>query len=593
MTKPKHTTGFLRLLVFATAAFLLALALVELAAGSYFINLIEKRIEDQRRREFVDSWEKFFNQRKRIHESKVTGYGWWNELAYALAAGNAHYIQNEALGNDVSLVKDYDVFLAVGPNQTVYFAAIDGRTNIGQPRLPPSWHEKSMEKDFFDRTLAKYKQMRPLYQKNIVNAPHKRSLDKPIVWHEVRNYNGQLRLLTLSPVAQNEGYPYCAGFLLFGYSMSKIIATAEDIIPARIRVHPSKPVKAYALTKLPSSQNGKTYYVSFEPKIMLADSARETLYLLIAVQISLSLLAFVFIAPQFARRYARELEKTIDERTNELALANEALLERQKQLARELQMARIVQQNLLPDREFSQGRLRGNCLYRPVSDLGGDLYDLIILPDGRLGLLIADVSGHGVPAALISMLVKLSFVNHADASQSPSQTLGNMNDELRPLLAHGDHLTAAYAILRSDTGEVHYSVGGHRALIHYQRNAGRAVELDEAQGTLLGSFLDAQLEDSTLQLEVGDRLFVFTDGLVEEKNHAQEMYGTQRLQKAIEASAGLTIAGVREAIMADLTLFKGGAQFADDLTLAIIELMDQPAKMALALSAATTVADQN
>ena len=589
----KATPAFLRMLVIAAGIFLVTLAVVELAVGSFFVNLVAEKIENRRRAELVESWDRYLNQRKRIHESKVTGYGWWNELAHAIEARNTGYILNDALGGDASLVKEYDVFVAAGKNMETFFAAVDGRTSVADPDFVRKARDLDLERLFYAATSAKLLEMRPAYLANVVNAAHKHSLDAPIVWHHITRYNGSIRLLTVSPISINEGYPYTQGYLLFGYSMKKVIDLAQDIIPARIALQETRPTRAYAVVPINGLRKDERFFLTLEPKFLVAESARRTMYLLILVQVTLGLFVFMVVAPGFARRYSRELEETVEARTIQLSHANNELEKRQEQIARELKMARIVQQNLLPDAEYQRGRLRVSCLYRPVHDLGGDLYDVTDLGDGRLGVLVADVAGHGVPAALVSMMVKLSFVNNARAALPPDETLRLMNQDLNPLLAEGDYLTAAYAIFRPDNGEVHFSVGGHRAPIHYRREQAVAVELNEALGPLIGPFVTAQFQAFLAFLAAGDRLFLFSDGLVEQKNPLQEQYGTKRLLAQIELSGTLRIAEARERILSDLEAFKGTESFTDDITLVVVELFDTEPLAALRVAAGAAVPNQN
>ena len=585
--------AFLRLLVISAGVFLVTLAAIELTVGTFFVSLAAERIEDRRRAEFVESWNRYLNQRKRIHESKVTGYGWWNELARAIEARNVRYILEDALGGDASLVKEYDVFVAAGRKMEVFFAAIDGRTLVADPAFVRSSRDVELERGFYADTSAKLIEMRPAYLANVVHASHKRSLDTPIVWHHITRYNGTVRLLTVTPISTNEGYPYTPGYLLFGYSMKKVIDLAQDIIPARIVLHETRPVGEYAVVPIKGLRPNEHFFLSFKPNVIVAESARNTMYLLILLQVSLGLVVFILVAPAFARRYSKELQGLVHARTHELSRANQALEHRQEQIARELEMARIVQQNLLPAAEYERGRLRVSCLYRPVHDLGGDLYDVVDLRDGRLGALVADVAGHGVPAALVSMMVKLSFVNNASANLPPNETLRLMNLDLNPLLAEGDYLTAAYAIVRPDNGQVQFAVGGHHPPIHFRRAEGVAVELVEALGPLIGPFLGSAFEAYSVYLEPGDRLFLYSDGLVEEKNPPDMQYGIKRLMEQIEGTGGVPIAEAKRRILADLEAFKGTALFADDITLVIIELFDAEPLAALRAAAGAALPQQN
>lgn len=206
--------------------------------------------------------------------------------------------------------------------------------------------------------------------------------------------------------------------------------------------------------------------------------------------------------------------------TTPLALARQELLARNAALARmtqalqgEIEIAREIQASLLP-RELP--RMLGMDFlvrYQPSRPVGGDLYDVLPLGDHRLGVFIADVSGHGLPAAFEAALVRMSFLNRAHPSLAPSQVLAAMNRDLRQSLAVGHYATAFYGVLELDTLQFHYCRASHpRPAI--LKPDGRIVRL-ASQGLFLGIVDSANYKDSAVQLEEGDRLCLFTDGYYE------------------------------------------------------------------------------
>lgn len=206
--------------------------------------------------------------------------------------------------------------------------------------------------------------------------------------------------------------------------------------------------------------------------------------------------------------------------TTQLVQARQELLDRNEALARlthalqgEIEVAREIQTGLLP-RELP--RLDGIDFvvrYIPSRPVGGDLYDLLSLDERHLGIFIADVSGHGLPAAFEAALVRMSFLNRAQPGIPPSEVLTAMNRDLRRSLAVGHYATAFYGILDLETLQLSYCRASHPrpAVLHPD---GRVTRLG-SQGLFLGIVDAANYRDAELQLSRGDRLCLFTDGYYE------------------------------------------------------------------------------
>jgi len=206
--------------------------------------------------------------------------------------------------------------------------------------------------------------------------------------------------------------------------------------------------------------------------------------------------------------------------TTQLAHARQELLARNAALARltqalqgEIEVAREIQSGLLPRELPRVGGIDFLVRYLPSRPVGGDLYDVLPLDEKHLGIFIADVSGHGLPAAFEAALVRMSFLNRAQAGLLPSQVLGAMNRDLRRSLAVGHYATAFYGILDLETLELSYCRASHpRPAV--LRADGQVVRLG-SQGLFLGIVDAANYRDNTIQLEEGDRFCLFTDGYYE------------------------------------------------------------------------------
>jgi serine phosphatase RsbU (regulator of sigma subunit)/anti-sigma regulatory factor (Ser/Thr protein kinase) len=206
--------------------------------------------------------------------------------------------------------------------------------------------------------------------------------------------------------------------------------------------------------------------------------------------------------------------------TTQLAHARQELLARNAALARltqalqgEIEVAREIQSGLLPRELPRVGGIEFLVRYLPSRPVGGDLYDVLPLDDTHLGIFIADVSGHGLPAAFEAALVRMSFLNRAQPGLLPSQVLGAMNRDLRRSLAVGHYATAFYGILDLETLSLTYCRASHpRPAV--LRADGQVLRLG-SQGLFLGIVDAANYRDSTVQLANGDRFCLFTDGYYE------------------------------------------------------------------------------
>lgn len=232
-----------------------------------------------------------------------------------------------------------------------------------------------------------------------------------------------------------------------------------------------------------------------------------------------------------------ELEERVRERTNQLRTAvhaKERLLEelqasslelvaRLRELERksavirnDLERAQVIQRALLPARPPNLEGVRVDALYRPGMHVGGDLYDVALLDDGRVALYVADAAGHGVAAAMLSVLFKqrLRMRDEQGAALDPPEVLRQANARLsRDVRAEGLFLTAGYVLLDPRTGELRVASAGHTPIVLRRANGESA--LLERTGPALGLVADAAFSEHRLVLEPGDRLCLYTDGLID------------------------------------------------------------------------------
>ena len=180
------------------------------------------------------------------------------------------------------------------------------------------------------------------------------------------------------------------------------------------------------------------------------------------------------------------------------------------EIQNELELARRIQLSLLPGAFPESAEFRVAARYVPMTSVAGDLYDFVIAGDRQAGLLIADVSGHGVPAALIASMVKMAATSQRGHSAHPAQLLAGMNQALCGN-TQGQYVTAAYVYLDARSGELHYAAAGHPAMLMLRDEM--VTEVSE-NGLLLAAVGTADYSDKTVALKAGDRLLLYTDGLV-------------------------------------------------------------------------------
>lgn len=209
-------------------------------------------------------------------------------------------------------------------------------------------------------------------------------------------------------------------------------------------------------------------------------------------------------------------------------IAGRRTLSREQQLTiieKELQIAQRIQRAILPHAFPPSPYFRVAACYQPMRAVAGDFYDYLQPTNSEAGLLIADVSGHGVPAALIASMVKVVAASLSPMAADPAKVLHRMNAELQGNVEN-QFVTAAYAYLNASTGELRYAAAAHPPLLLLRDGVVTAIE---ENGLLLGAFDFATYTSRTIQLQTGDRVVLYTDGLLEGANAAGEEFGPERL----------------------------------------------------------------
>ena len=237
-----------------------------------------------------------------------------------------------------------------------------------------------------------------------------------------------------------------------------------------------------------------------------------------------------------------------------------------QQMTRDLQIARRVQEALVPSGSFSTKAIEIRSAYIPSEALSGDFYDYFQV-DSSLFLFVADVSGHGLPAAILTSLLKSYIRTEADPSRSLAQFMTSLNDFLFSVSLPTQYATAQLFRMDGD-GTLHYSNAAHPPFLLHRR-AERTTLTVEEPGNLLGAMPRMEFEERTLKVGQGDTLFVYTDGVTDRTNPAKEFYAIERVASIIEQAGDADLAGLYDAIYADVTEFQATDDFKDDLAFVV------------------------
>ena len=236
-------------------------------------------------------------------------------------------------------------------------------------------------------------------------------------------------------------------------------------------------------------------------------------------------------------------------------------------LQQELQIAAEVQRSILPQLMPSDPRLQLDCHITPAREVGGDFYDYFVLDEDHLGIVVADVSGKGVPAALFMAITRTLLKSTAMFVTAPSSCIRRLNDLLAAENEQMMFVTVFYGVLHLPSGQLRYVNAGHNP--PYLLNAQNEVQLlARTGGVAVAVSEEFPYQEALLQLQPGDRLFLFTDGVTEAFNAQQEEYGDQRLQATLQASAATCLQpqALNRAVLHSVRTFEDGAPQADDIT---------------------------
>jgi len=237
-------------------------------------------------------------------------------------------------------------------------------------------------------------------------------------------------------------------------------------------------------------------------------------------------------------------------------------------LQQEMETARQIQLSILPrEIPFLHG-LDVAARYIPMTSVAGDFYDFIVIDEKRMGILVADVSGHGMPAALISSMLKIALATQTGCASDPASVLAGLNQALYGKFQE-HFVTAAYVLVDTGKQSISYAGAGHPPLIFRDNSAGETREFEE-NGLVLGAFPDATYTSINIPFKEGDWGVVYTDGITETTNLSDEHFGVDRFKLFLQIHHDLSAGQLVDKLLDELSRWSdaaSGREPEDDITL--------------------------
>ena len=280
-----------------------------------------------------------------------------------------------------------------------------------------------------------------------------------------------------------------------------------------------------------------------------------------------------------------ELAKAFTDITDSLRHSQKNLAE-QERIQKEMQLAQDIQQTLLPTDVPELEGYEIASFYEAAKEVGGDYYDFIEVDKDTLGIVVADVSGKGVPGSLIMTMIRTALRTEARSIKSASEVLARVNDFVVNDMKKGMFVTLFYVIIDSKKRRINYASAGHNPMVLYRKGTKNTYYLNP-RGFPVGislpdpSLFKKSIESDTIQLAEDDVLVIYTDGITEAMNSKRELFSEERLQKAIGEFGQLPAQGFVDSLTDEIHSFTEGFEQNDDITIVAIKEKSSPEKIEL------------
>lgn len=238
----------------------------------------------------------------------------------------------------------------------------------------------------------------------------------------------------------------------------------------------------------------------------------------------------------------------------------------------ELETARQIQSSILPASVPELANLRIAASYHPMTAAAGDFYQFVRSDNNHLGMLVADVSGHGIPAALISSMIKVAMQSVAGFAPDPAKVLGGLNHILSTEL-RGQLTSAAYLWIDTENHSARYSAAGHPPLLYWRDACGELQHI-ESNGLLFGVAQDCEYPVCSLTVESRDRFLIYTEGLIEPENARGESFGDQQLEQVVRNNRSHPASELMQQLLSELRKWQpASTSQQDDITLIVVDIL--------------------
>jgi phosphoserine phosphatase RsbU/P len=251
----------------------------------------------------------------------------------------------------------------------------------------------------------------------------------------------------------------------------------------------------------------------------------------------------------------------------------EQLALRLREIQKELETARQIQFSILPEKTPKMAGVDIAARYIPMTSVAGDFYDFIVVDEQHLGILVADVSGHGMPAALIASMLKIALAAQVPHAADPAQVLFGLNEALCGNFQQ-HYVTAAYVYLDMTNRTLKYAGAGHPPLLVWRESSTGVRDVLE-NGLFLGKFKKASYSSVEFPVTPGDWVLLYTDGIPEATNPSDVEFGTERFRQFLAAAQCTSADQLADELLQELSQWSGrecGRDLNDDITLVAIHI---------------------
>ena len=267
-----------------------------------------------------------------------------------------------------------------------------------------------------------------------------------------------------------------------------------------------------------------------------------------------------------------QLNALVEERTVELSEKNQALETTQREIRNDLEMAHSVQAALVPADLPEDPRAGVAAFMTPALDVGGDFYDAFMTDDGRLAFAIADVSGKGVASALMMAVGRALLRSAANQHPDPSNAIASTNDQLCSMNPKELFITAFFGVIDLELGTLTYVNAGHDPP-YLLRPSEEPEMIPHTGGIALGVLPELNYAETTIPLDPGTALYLYTDGITEAEDANGQQFGRDRLEERLSGANGAGPQGLMDDILVDLRQFTGDAKQFDDITCMAVQFV--------------------